>query len=241
MPFLLDAKQLYNLGYKTIWSSQKEIRYSRFGKVTINLTLTGDGKWYITHDSYFPDKDNINSKAKECINKNNMNNYYIIKYLTLWIDKFAEHEIGKLGQGTEEGEKEVNSLQFRTLHEQLHIPNVKSSKSKTLTIYVWGRSVRKKVPDYLKIQHNFNACVLHGKKAGVDWRKDGRQEEIRNAVMKGRLFPSFMETMVNVIERKDLHIIGINCSKGRHRSVTCAIMLKNHFYPDAVIHFLELK
>jgi RNase adaptor protein for sRNA GlmZ degradation len=50
-----------------------------------------------------------------------------------------------------------------------------------------------------------------------------------------------MEIMVDLIEEKDLHVIGINCSKGKHRSVTCAIILKQYFYPKSDIHFLELR
>ena len=61
------------------------------------------------------------------------------------------------------------------------------------------------------------------------------------AVMSGREFYNFMEIMVNYIKDKDLHTIGINCSKGRHRSVTCAIMLKEIFWPEIEMHFLEIK
>ena len=118
------------------------------------------------------------------------------------------------------------------------LPKVTHDETRDLIIYVWGRKKR----SYLhhKVEHNFNAAVLHGKKAGTDWTKDGRTEAIRDAVMKCKDFNHFMEVMIDTIEKKNCSKIGINCRAGRHRSVTCAIILQMHYYPNTIIHFLEL-
>lgn len=108
-----------------------------------------------------------------------------------------------------------------------------------LVVYVWGRKKRKHLPR--KVDHNFNAAKLYGKKSGTDWTKDGRTEAIREAVMKCPIFNDFLTTMIETIESKNASSIGINCRAGRHRSVTCAIILKQYYYPKAQLHFLEIR
>ena len=118
------------------------------------------------------------------------------------------------------------------------LPVVEHDSKRVLTIYVWGKRHRH-YPQF-SIDRNFNAAVLHGKKSGVDWRKDGRCSEIREAVKKCPGYPRFMSEMVRLVERDDCHRIGINRAAGRHRSVTCAIELMK-YYPEAILHFLELR
>ena len=38
-----------------------------------------------------------------------------------------------------------------------------------------------------------------------------------------------------------LKCIGINCAKGRHRSVAAAELLKRYYYPSAVVEHLTIK
>lgn len=54
-------------------------------------------------------------------------------------------------------------------------------------IVVWGRQLRKSVSDAYKIEKNFNAEVLYGKKKGINWRDEARTEEV--------MFPDFMYEM----------------------------------------------
>ena len=119
------------------------------------------------------------------------------------------------------------------------LPTYAVTRTRPLIIYVWGRKKRKNLPHV--VDHNFNAAVLHGRKQGTNWRKDGRTQEIRDAVRKCPNFNAFLMVMLENIESKDMHTIGINCRAGRHRSVTLAIILRLHYYPDAVIHLLEIK
>ncbi len=137
---------------------------------------------------------------------------------------------GFLDDDDSEEESDINSMD--------QLPSIPHTKTRKIKVYVWGRKTKHNPTSM--VERNFNACVLHGKKKGVDWRQNGRDsEEVRLAVMKCRLFPTFMLQMVKVIERDDLHLIAINCAKGRHRSATSAYMLK-YYYPDVQIEYMCL-
>jgi hypothetical protein len=117
-------------------------------------------------------------------------------------------------------------------------PILAHRENRPLIIYVWGKKKRDRVA--CKLDHNFNASRLHGRKGGVDWRKDGRDEEIRIAVRKSKGYYKFITNMVTTIEKKNCIVIGVNCAAGRHRSVTCALDLRHNYYPQADVVFLEL-
>ena len=109
-----------------------------------------------------------------------------------------------------------------------------------LIIYTWGKKHRKKVQ--FKIDSNFNASMLSGKRKGLNLKKmNGLSVEVQRAVETSRNYDTFMTQMVGKIERIDAHAIAINCTAGRHRSVTCAQILKREFYPNSKIHHIELK
>jgi hypothetical protein len=107
------------------------------------------------------------------------------------------------------------------------LPKITHDEKRKLIIYVWGRKKRKFL--HHKVDHNFNAAVLHGRKEGI-----------RNAVRKCPDYNHFIQVMVNTIEKKDCHIVGVNCRAGRHRSVTCAWDLLNEYYPDSEIVYMEI-
>lgn len=111
---------------------------------------------------------------------------------------------------------------------------------KPLLIYSWGRKLRKGPP--LNVQKNFNAAILNGRRKGINLKKmDGRWEEVQDVVKKCKMFLSLMESVQKEIEKKDLTIVAFNCSKGRHRSVAAAELLKELLYPNSTIIHLELK
>lgn len=58
------------------------------------------------------------------------------------------------------------------------------------------------------------------------------QEEVRGADM----FEKFIEKIVSIIEKYNLHTIAITCRAGRHRSVSCAEMLKFLYVNRTVEH-----
>lgn len=254
---ILSPDEMKMIGFKYVYRDEltKTNHYKKFGKLTMQMILSDHGHWSLSHDYYYPEQDLINKKAREILNSENEkdpSNLWIITKLIAWIetcvhededqfDESSDKSVGDVSSGPVSDDADDKSDHISYIIKTSVPLNIKHNKSKKLSIYVWGRCLRDKVPDNFKIQHNFNACVLHGKKQGVDWRNDGRDEDIRMAVMRGSGFYDFMSVMVELIESRDLERIGINCAKGRHRSVTCAIVLKTYFYPDSEIRFLELR
>lgn len=221
---------------ETYLLSQQEFRFHQtHKKATIyrgdNLTL----KLYHTLDKFelysYPNDneknlelENKKTKLKECIGD-------IMAVMRELIDWFRSEYPVEVDGFTEDGESD----------EKIGIiPPIDHKQDRELTIYVWGRKRRDHVP--YQIDHNFNAAILHGKKEGVDWTKDGRHsEDVRNSVKKAKGYVNFMTVMITQIEQHNYTRIGINCKVGRHRSQTCAIELKETYYPKSIIHFLEVK
>jgi hypothetical protein len=269
--FLLDDKKLCYIGFKKVYENDASRFYTRYDKTTINLILYSDGSWSVNHTNYFPETEHINEKVRQLVEEENeflpidenspidikeqipilgnssmyIKNANIFKQLVIWIDECAQDDLEQFANDTNDTiitAKEEDSDFNKEYVYKTAIPyNTLHNSTRTLMIYVWGRRIRSTVPSNYKIDHNFNAAVLHGKKKGIDWRQDGRQEEIRIGVMKCSGFYDFMESMVRQIEAHSYKKIGINCAKGRHRSVTCAIILRDYFYPTSEIVYLELK
>lgn len=114
--------------------------------------------------------------------------------------------------------------------------------NRPLLIYTWGRALRKSEP--IDSQFNFNAGVLSGRGGGVDLRTmNGTWEEVQNNVASCSKFPRWLEMVCNKIEQstpQPLHTISINCTKGRHRSVAAAEIMKRFYYPNAILKHLTI-
>jgi hypothetical protein len=118
--------------------------------------------------------------------------------------------------------------------------NIKWNPDRKITIYTWGKKYRSSQPIDSII--NFNAGVITGHRNGMNLKKiNGLDDRVQQAVKSGNGYIQFMEAMISKIESDNLQIISINCTAGRHRSVSCAEILKQEFYPNAVIYHLELK
>ena len=121
--------------------------------------------------------------------------------------------------------------------QELDGPVVRSDRE--LTVYTWGRALRKKQPDC--VQRNFNAAILNGRRKGVNLKKlDGRSQEVQEVVRHCKMFVDLMNSVCKIVERDDLHTISFNCTKGRHRSAAAAELLKKLYYPNAQVAHLEL-
>lgn len=222
---------LISIGYKYTHQEGDKKCYQKFNKIN-NITLKINPKniFVMEHDREFPDKELIKTKTAEFISENK-DVETVIDKLTNWILECAQEE-----------EDEFNDDDNNDRNVGVNIPEVEHDPKRHLFIVVWGRKVRKNIPAEYAIEKNFNAAVLHGKRSGADWRQSAKDDEgVFNAVMSGKVFPTFMEEMVKNIEKNDLHRIGINCAKGRHRSVSCAMALHKYYYPNTEIHYLELK
>lgn len=110
---------------------------------------------------------------------------------------------------------------------------------RTLHIYTWGKALRKAPPP--DSQFNFNAGVLNGRGGGADLRTmNGLSEEVQNNILSCGLFPRWIEMVISKIEGAGLHTVSINCTKGRHRSVAAAELLRKVYYPGATMKHLTI-
>jgi len=119
------------------------------------------------------------------------------------------------------------------------LSHINWNPERQLTIYTWGKRHHKNKPS--QSQCNFNAAVINGHRDGMNLRKlTGLNIDVQKSVKSGIGYIKFMEFMINKIESGDLHTISLNCSAGRHRCVSCAEILKSEFYPNSIIHHLDI-
>ncbi len=138
----------------------------------------------------------------------------------------------------EETESYIFDTEIDYKNIKLFLPKIKVNIDRKIDIYTWGRKKRDCPKGFDK---NFNAAIINGKKRGANIRRyDGRTEEVQYTVVRGKFFFEFFQSIIKSIEKDNLSIIGINCSAGRHRCVSCAELLKKYYYPNAILHHLEL-
>jgi len=149
-----------------------------------------------------------------------------------WVKAQRSEEPGFLeGEGDDD---EVRGLDFLPSPESLKV-----KADRALHIYTWGKALRKAAPP--DSQFNFNAGVLNGRGGGADLRSmNGLSEEVQNNVLSCGLFPRWIEMVCSKIEFSGLHTISINCTKGRHRSVAAAEILRKVYYPSATIKHVTI-
>jgi hypothetical protein len=112
-------------------------------------------------------------------------------------------------------------------------------KNRKITILTWGNRCSNKPQG---LDYNYNAaCIQRGnKKSGISLRKnDGRNEDIQRGVCRGENFTGLMISMIKSVEKHNYSTIGINCHHGKHRSVTCAELLKKYYWLNASVHHIE--
>jgi hypothetical protein len=235
-----DAYTLKRLGFKFLYKSDNQTHYGTFGTNSMQLIVQDNVEnpcdWTIIHYAPSPGPDEITSMITQ-IKGYEPDPGVVLENVINWIETCIKDELDEFDEDDDNSDSKVD----KEFIINTCIPmDVSHNEKRKLYIYVWGRKLRARVPDKCEVQHNFNACVLHGKRQGVDWRHDARDATIRLAVIRGSGFYDFMKSIVITIEKKQLTRIGINCAKGRHRSVTCAIVLKEYFYPESDLFFLEL-
>ncbi|CAE8592730.1 unnamed protein product [Polarella glacialis] len=167
-------------------------------------------------------------------------------FATLQLESVADFGPGLLGWTTaqrsaepgfgdeEEGEEKPPGLEYLPDPQAL---GVKTDRE--LGIYTWGKALRKAAPP--ESQFNFNAGVLNGRGGGADLRTmNGLSEEVQRNVASCGLFPRWLEMVIHKVESANLSVISINCTKGRHRSVAAAEILRSVYYPQATIKHLTI-
>lgn len=143
--------------------------------------------------------------------------------------EFAQQEVQE--PAPEEGEYDAYMEDLRALRVKMlqKFPNL---GDRPLGIISWGRALLKRAP--LESQRNFNASVLTGTGGGPVNLKilTGKDPPVQRRVMSAKLFFIWMENVVRIVETENLMCISTNCTKGRHRSVAAAELLRV-FYPKA--------
>lgn len=123
------------------------------------------------------------------------------------------------------------------------LPFLDCNSSRKLTITTWGTEqsgVRGHPPK--ESQYNVNASVLVSCKKGLNLKQmDGRDRQIQRRICRASTFDTLLRSTVKNIEKKELTNISVNCSKGRHRSVAFAEILKQYYYPMSTTHHPNLK
>jgi hypothetical protein len=105
-----------------------------------------------------------------------------------------------------------------------------------IKIYTYGIAMRQHKPD--DSQRNWFVGTITTRPKGVDLRKyNGRSAEVQAGIVADNKFNPIMSSIIDAVETDNLQVISIACTKGRHRSVAIAELLKRWFYPNAqVIH-----
>mmetsp|Transcript_4142 Transcript_4142/g.6424 ORF Transcript_4142/g.6424 Transcript_4142/m.6424 type:complete len:273 (-) Transcript_4142:116-934(-) len=114
--------------------------------------------------------------------------------------------------------------------------------TRPLRILTWGNKTMKwSAVQSRGAQRNFNAAVLNGRGGGVDIRNNnGLSDGVQRNVSRCPRFPAWLQMFVDSAEKENLHVVGVNCAKGRHRSVAAAELLKKLYYPLATIEHLTI-
>ena len=136
-----------------------------------------------------------------------------------------------------------NSLWYVKKEEVKVYPvNLMSDKTRQITIYTWGKNFRDNFP--YKLDCNFNVCEISYRNHTRDFdlrKSSGMDPDLKDRIMSTDKARDFAVSIVNKVERDNLHVIGINCSKGKHRSVSIANYLKDVYYPSATVYHYEQK
>lgn len=152
-----------------------------------------------------------------------------------WVDAQRAAEPGFLEGGEDDGVVAGEGfVDFLPTPEALHV-----TRSRELLIYTWGKALRKAAPP--DSEANFNAGILNGRGGGADLRtENGTCETVQRNVASCALFPRWIEMVIAKVEGAGLKTISINCTKGRHRSVAAAEILKMLYYPQATTKHLTI-
>jgi len=129
----------------------------------------------------------------------------------------------------------------RWLDHQLHI-----NRNRQLHIYTWGDALMKKTA--LKTrnsQFDINAKPLNGRGGGADTKQNALQDQrivlnVAASLADARGMQLLVHTL-RKIEAEDLRTISVFCTKGRHRSVSMAVLLQQAFYPNAKVEHLTIR
>lgn len=152
-----------------------------------------------------------------------------IEKLLVWVQVNSHKE--ETPGFTQEIEVDSNKQSIET--------TVMPTNDRQLTILTWGVAKMAHTPSVS--QRNWFVGVITTRKYGVNLKKNnGKSEEIQAGIMADPKFPNILNSIVSEVEKNNYTVISISCTKGRHRSVAMAEILKKHIYPQAQVRHLTL-
>lgn len=108
-----------------------------------------------------------------------------------------------------------------------------------ILIYTRGKAIMPSKPK--KSQSSFNACVLDCRGSDINLKKmTGKTKIVQQKLLSCYSLPRWLKLTIDKIETNNYHTIDIFCTKGRHRSVGVAELIKKLYYPNAKIQHLML-
>lgn len=117
--------------------------------------------------------------------------------------------------------------------------NINTNRDRMLTILTWGVAKISYTP--ASSEKNWFVGMITTRKLGVNLKKhDGTSREIQEGIMLDPKFPDILNTILAAVETNNYKVISISCTRGRHRSVAMAEILKKYIYPNAQINHLHL-
>lgn len=124
---------------------------------------------------------------------------------------------------------------------------MKINRDRELLVYTWGDKLMKvtavktcKPPSQLDV----NAKPLNGRGGGADLKQNALRDDrivlnVASSLAEGD-GARLLRNLLRRIEEDDLHCISVFCSKGRHRSVSLALLLQL-YYPHRQLKHLTIK
>lgn len=165
-----------------------------------------------------------------------INSSHFIVDLLDWIQCQSNKETPGFTSDDDDDVKVYRSTRDLCVYDLLD-EDINASPHRNLMIYTWGKKTRKSVPE--GSQHTFDACCLGSKKRGLNIGKyNGLDEKIQQAIFRAASFSSFVNSIVEKVEKENLDCISIVCTKGKHRSVATAELIRQ-LYPLVTIRHLN--
>ena len=120
------------------------------------------------------------------------------------------------------------------------------NEGRELTIMTWGDDLLSKAAVKARgAEKHFNAKPLEGRGGGADLKQNALEDSriVRNVVssMTFGIGARWLAGTVRQIEEGNLRCVSVFCSKGRHRSVSSAEILRARFYPKARVVHLTIR
>ena len=165
---------------------------------------------------------------------------HLMKYmenLSMMAGQEADAEEDKMGS---------NMSPSNYIHLMAKLPSIEElsvaiDAHRTLTIYTFGDKLKsKEVVKRLGSQFEINAKPLNGRGGGADTKLNALEDEriMRNVAssMSDGVGWLMLQRTLQKIESEGLLCISIFCSKGRHRSVSMAELMRHYYMNAHVVH-----